>query len=53
VQVLLPAALEEGLREPGGNRVAEEREIYALRERLQCYPQAVTAKDGESIRCAV
>jgi hypothetical protein len=37
------AELEEGLRQPGGIRVTEEREIYALRERLQHYPQAVTA----------
>jgi hypothetical protein len=31
------------MRQPGGIRVTEEREIYALRERLQRYPQAVTA----------
>jgi hypothetical protein len=37
------AELEEGLRQPGGIRVIEEGEIYALRERLQRYPQAVTA----------
>jgi hypothetical protein len=37
------AELEEGLRQPGGIRVTEEGEIYALRERLQRYPQAVTA----------
>ncbi len=37
------AELENGLRQPGGLRVTEEREIYALRERLQRYPQAVTA----------
>jgi hypothetical protein len=37
------AELESGLRQPGGIRVTEEREIYALRERLQRYPQAVTA----------
>ena len=37
------AELEEGLRQPGGIRVSEESEIYALRERLQRYPQAVTA----------
>ena len=37
------AKLEEGLRKPGGIRVTEEREIYALREHLQRYPQAVTA----------
>jgi len=37
------AELEEGLRQPGGIRVTAEGEIYALRERLQRYPQAVTA----------
>jgi hypothetical protein len=37
------AELESALRQPGGIRVTEEREIYALRERLQRYPQAVTA----------
>jgi len=37
------AELENGLRQPGGIRVTEEREIYALRERLQRHPQAVTA----------
>ncbi len=37
------AKLEEGLRQPGGIRATEEREIYALREYLQRYPQAVTA----------
>ncbi len=34
------AELEAGLRQAGGIRVTEERELYALRER---YPQAVTA----------
>ena len=37
------AELEITMRQPGGIRVTEEREIYALRERLQRYPQAVTA----------
>jgi hypothetical protein len=37
------AEQESGLRQPGGLRVTEEREIYALRERLQRYPQAVSA----------
>ena len=37
------AELENGLRQPGGIWVTEEREIYALRERLQRYPQAVSA----------
>jgi hypothetical protein len=37
------AELENGLRQAGGIRVTEERELYALRERLQRYPQAVTA----------
>jgi hypothetical protein len=37
------AELENGLRQPGGLHVTEEQEIYALRERLQRYPQAVTA----------
>ena len=37
------AELEAGLRQPGGIRVTEEREIYALRARLQRYPQAVAA----------
>jgi hypothetical protein len=37
------AELETGLRHAGGIRVTEERELYALRERLQRYPQAVTA----------
>ncbi len=37
------AELETGLRQPGGIRVTEERELYALRARLQRYPQAVTA----------
>jgi hypothetical protein len=37
------AQLESGLRQAGGIRITEERELYALRERLQRYPQAVTA----------
>jgi hypothetical protein len=37
------AELETGLRQPGRARTTEERELYALRERLQRYPQAVTA----------
>ncbi len=37
------AELESGLHQPGGLRVTEEREIYALRERLRRYPQAVSA----------
>jgi len=37
------AELESGLRQPGGIRITEERELYALRDRLQRYPQAVTA----------
>ena len=37
------AELENGLRQPGGIWGTEEREIYALRERLQRYPQAVSA----------
>jgi hypothetical protein len=37
------AALEAGLRQPGGIRITEERELYALREQLQRYPQAVAA----------
>jgi hypothetical protein len=35
--------LERGLRQAGGIRVTEERELYAVRERLQRYPQAVAA----------
>jgi hypothetical protein len=35
--------LEEAMRQPGGIRVNEEREIYALRERLKRYPAAVRA----------
>jgi len=35
------AVLENGLRRAGGIRVTEERELYAVRERLQRYPQAV------------
>jgi len=34
---------EGGMHQPGGLRVTEEREIYLLRERLKCYPQAVSA----------
>ena len=37
------AILETGFRQEGGIRVTEERELYALRERLQRSPQAVTA----------
>jgi hypothetical protein len=35
--------LETRLRQPGGIRVTEEREIYALRLSLQRYPEAVKA----------
>lgn len=35
--------LETGLRQVGGIRITEERNLYALRKRLQRYPQAVTA----------
>jgi hypothetical protein len=31
------------MRRPGGIRVVEEREIYALREQLKHYPAAVRA----------
>ena len=37
------AELEMGLRQPGGIRITEERELYALCDRLQRYPQAVAA----------
>jgi hypothetical protein len=37
------AELENGLRQPGGLRVTSERELYALRERLKRYPEAVNA----------
>ena len=37
------AQLETGLRQAGGIRITEERELHALRERLQRYPQTVTA----------
>lgn len=37
------AALEARLRQPGGARVTEERELYELRHALQRYPEAVTA----------
>ena len=37
------AEIESGLRQPGGVRVTEERELYALRQRLQRYPEAVAA----------
>lgn len=37
------AEIEKGLQQPGGVRVTEERDLYALRERLQQYPQAVNA----------
>jgi hypothetical protein len=37
------ATLEAGLRQLGGIRVTEERELYALREQLQRYPEAVAA----------
>jgi hypothetical protein len=37
------AELEAGLRQPGGIRITEERELYTVRAHLQRYPQAVTA----------
>lgn len=37
------AEIESGLQQPGGIRVTEERELYALMTRLRRYPQAVTA----------
>ncbi len=37
------AELETGLRQAGGIRVTEERELYAVRAQLQRYPQAVAA----------
>jgi hypothetical protein len=37
------AVLECGLRQAGGIRVTEERELYAVRAQLQRYPQAVAA----------
>ena len=37
------AELESGLGQPGGARPVAERELYALRESLQRYPQAVIA----------
>ena len=35
--------LEEAMRRPGGIRVVEQREIYALREQLRNFPAAVRA----------
>jgi hypothetical protein len=35
--------LEEAMRRPGGIRVVEEREVYALREQLKNFPAAVRA----------
>lgn len=35
--------LENQLRQPGDVRITEERELYALRVRLQAYPAAVRA----------
>jgi hypothetical protein len=35
--------LENRMRQAGGIRVIEERELYAVRERVQRYPQAVAA----------
>jgi hypothetical protein len=35
--------LENRMRQAGGIRVIEERELYAVRERVQHYPQAVAA----------
>jgi len=37
------AVLESRMRQAGGIRVTEERELYVLRERVQRYPQAVAA----------
>jgi hypothetical protein len=37
------AEIESALRQPGGIRVIEERELYALRQRLRHYPEAVAA----------
>lgn len=33
--------LENQMRKPGGIPITEERELYALRTRLQAYPAAV------------
>jgi hypothetical protein len=35
--------LEEAMRRPGGIRVTEERELFAIRERLEDFPAAVRA----------
>ena len=35
--------LEDAMRRPGGIRVVEEREFYALHEQLKHYPAAVRA----------
>jgi hypothetical protein len=42
-----------GLRHPGGIRVTEEREIYAVRQRLQRYAEAIAAilRTASSRRC--
>jgi hypothetical protein len=37
------AQLEAGLRLVGGIQVTEERELYAVRAKLERYPQAVAA----------
>ena len=37
------ADIEARLRQPGGARVTEERDLYVLRQSLQRYPEAVTA----------
>jgi len=37
------AQLEEQMRKPGGIRLADERELFALRERLTTFPVAARA----------
>jgi hypothetical protein len=37
------ADIEARLRQPGGARATEELELYAFRQSLQRYPEAVTA----------
>jgi hypothetical protein len=44
------AELEDQMRRPGGIRVAAERELFALREKLTSYPAATRAV-FEASRC--
>ena len=44
--------IRQAMRKPGGVRILEERELYAISERLKSYPSAIHALQLDSTLAA-